>query len=379
MLSRNLLKRLLFLFNLAVVSALLLSILSLFISPETFWMLAFMGLLFPLLLLCNFLFVFIWLFIYPRRAIISGIVLLLCLPQIGALFQFGFQSDVANYKTENDEVKILSFNVRLFDLYNWTDNKTTRNKIIDLVRSVDADIICFQEFFYEDTGSFNTLDTLKRIQKATKVHIGHTAQVKKVNHWGIATFSKYPIVNKGKLEFRDSTDNISIYTDLKINKDTVRVYNLHLESIRFRSEDYKALESITGKKDDTKLGGPQRIIGRMRKAYIRRARQTAIISSHIAESPYPVIVCGDFNDPPSSYSYKQISKKLKDSFRQAGSGFGTTYVGLIPFLRIDYILYSGSFYEGLKHEVIREKLSDHYPIVSVLKKKESEQQTENKE
>ena len=281
MASHRFVRRILYILNLGAAAALTLAKLALFISPEQFWMLAFMGLLFPFLLIINLTFCIAWLFIYPRRALISFVLILICLPQVGAFLQLRIRNDSGGLKTSESQLKILSYNVRLFDLYNWTDNKTTRNKIIDLVKTVDADIICFQEFFHEDTGAFNTLDTLKRIQRANKVHIVHTAHVKKVNHWGIATFSAYPIVNRGELKFRDSTDNISIYTDLKIKEDTVRVYNLHLESIRFRSEDYKALETLTGKKDDTKLGGPQKIIGRMRKAYIRRARQTDIIHKHI--------------------------------------------------------------------------------------------------
>ena len=379
MASHRFVRRILYILNLGAAAALTLAKLALFISPEQFWMLAFMGLLFPFLLIINLTFCIAWLFIYPRRALISFVLILICLPQVGAFLQLRIRNDSGGLKTSESQLKILSYNVRLFDLYNWTDNKTTRNKIIDLVKTVDADIICFQEFFHEDTGAFNTLDTLKRIQRANKVHIAHTAHVKKVNHWGIATFSAYPIVNRGELKFRDSTDNISIYTDLKIKEDTIRVYNLHLESIRFRSEDYKALETLTGKKDDTKLGGPQKIIGRMRKAYIRRARQTDIIHKHISESPYPVIVCGDFNDPPSSYSYQQISKKLADTFRDAGSGFGTTYVGLIPFLRIDYILHSKEFFNTVSFDVINQKLSDHYPLVTLLQKKELEKQSEDKE
>lgn len=377
MASNQFIKRIIFVINLGVAAAMILAKLALFISPEQFWMLAFMGLLFPFLLIVNLAFCIFWLFVYPRRALISFVILLICIPQLGSFVQIRIPKDSSQLKISENQLKILSYNVRLFDLYNWTENKRTRNKIIDLVKTVDADIICFQEFFHEDTGTFNTLDTLKQIQRANKVHIAHTAHVKKVNHWGIATFSSYPIVHRGELKFRDSTDNISIYTDLKVKDDTVRVYNLHLESIRFRSEDYKALETITGKKDDTKLGGPQKILGRMRKAYIRRARQTDIIAKHILESPYPVIVCGDFNDPPTSYSYQQISNKLTDTFRAAGAGFGTTYVGLIPFLRIDYILHSREFFKTISFEVISKKLSDHYPIVSVLEKEELQNQSED--
>jgi endonuclease/exonuclease/phosphatase family metal-dependent hydrolase len=368
--TRELLLRLIFILNLCAAGALGLAMLALYISPETFWMLAFAGLSLPIGILINIAFVVFWLFFYRRRAGISIIALIITFPEFGNLFQANGSYSLADFEEiaqQDSGIHILSYNVRLFDLYNWSENKTTRNNIIDIINREKADIICFQEFFYEDTGTFNTLDTLKRMQKAKNIHIEHTAHVKKVNHWGIATFTKYPIVKKGVLKFRDSTDNISIYTDIKVFDDTIRLYNLHLESIRFRSEDYKALQKFTGNEDNTKLGGPQQIVGRMRKAFIRRARQSNIIKKSIAQSPHPVIVCGDFNDPPSSYTYHSISKLLDDSFRESGSGIGTTYIGLIPFLRIDYILFSPDVFTSMAFRVIRERQSDHYPIASILK------------
>jgi endonuclease/exonuclease/phosphatase family metal-dependent hydrolase len=229
--------------------------------------------------------------------------------------------------------------------------------------------LCFQEFYYDDTKSFNTLDTLLQVQPARFKHIEHTATVKDVHHWGIATLSAYPIVNKGIIPFKDSTDNISIFTDVVFHSDTIRIYNLHLESIRFRKKDYEAIKILTGNEDQTNLDGPQLIISRMRRAFIRRARQTDAIRAHINSCPYPFIVCGDFNDTPNSYSYHQIAQNLGDAFREAGSGLGTTYIGMIPFLRIDYILYTKEKFDALNFKLIKKKLSDHYPLTATFKLK----------
>lgn len=357
-------KRLLFLFSLGMAGALILAMLAMYVSPETFWMLAFMGLTFPLLILVNLLLLIIWLFVYPRRALVQALVLIIAFPFSRGMFNFTNRFRESN-PDENSFV-VMSYNVRLFDLYNWTSNKKTRDSIIDLVHTTNADVVCFQEFFHEDTGKFNTLDTLKKTLRANKVHIDYSAHVKNVNHWGIATFSRFPIVGKGKLEFPDETDNISIFTDLRIEEDTFRVYNLHLESVRFRTEDYKALESITGKQDETGLGGPQKILSRMRRAYIRRARQTDIIRRHISESPYPVIVCGDFNDPPASYAYHQISATLEDGFKNSSAGFGATYIGKIPFLRIDYVLYDEEYFGCDSMQVLQKEFSDHFPLKAVM-------------
>jgi endonuclease/exonuclease/phosphatase family metal-dependent hydrolase len=356
--------------NIAAGVGLLFSYLALYISPEHFWMLAFMGLGFPFLYLLNVLFVFYWLVVRWRRALISGALLLLGIGKISTIYQFNkpaSRETILEYKTADSAVHILSYNVRLFDLYNWTDNKRTRNKIMDVIRKEQADIICFQEFFYDDTKKFNTLDTLVHIQPARFKHVENTATVKEVNHWGIATLSRYPIVNRGIIPFKDSTDNISIFTDVRMYGDTVRVYNLHLESIRFRKKDYEALKTFTGNEDQTNLDGPQLIIERMRRAFIRRARQTDEIRKHLESCPHPIILCGDFNDTPNSYTYHQIAKNLNDAFHEAGSGMGTTYIGMIPFLRIDYILYSPEFFTPLFFRIIPKKLSDHYPISSALR------------
>ncbi len=299
----------------------------------------------------------------------SAIIILLGISKVSDLYQWRVEPDeiqLNGFNTRDSTMRVMSYNVRLFDLYNWTENKETKNKIMSLISKQQADILCFQEFFYEDTGKFNTLDTLMQIQPASHVHIEHTATVKRVNHWGIATFTRFPIIKKGIIQFRDSTDNISIFSDIIAYNDTFRIYNLHLESIRFRREDYKALKTITGNEDQTDLDGPQKIISRMRRAFIRRARQTDIIRKHIEDCPYPIIVCGDFNDTPNSYAYHQISNGLADAFRTSGSGIGTTYIGMIPFLRIDYILYSPDAFESLYFKVIRKKFSDHYPVSSCL-------------
>lgn len=367
---RNLFRRIVFVLNVIALLGLIISYLALFISPEKVWMAAFFGLAYPILLIVNILFCFYWLIVRWKIALFSGVVVLAGIGKINDLFQWRSPHDrqtIQRISDEDSTLHIMTYNVRLFDLYNWTHNKLSRNSIMELIVREDADILCFQEFYYDDTGRFNTLDTLLEIQKARYYHIEHTAHVRGVNHWGIATFSRFPIVSKGVIPFPDSSDNISMYTDIRAYGDTFRIYNLHLESIRFRREDYKMLKSITGNDDNTGLDGPQRIISRMRRAFIRRARQTDLIRRHIMFSPHPVIVCGDFNDTPNSYAYHQISKGLDDAFRTVGSGMGTTYTGMIPFLRIDFTLYTPGLFVPYHSQVIRKKFSDHYPVVCVLK------------
>src|SRR5207253_3238831 len=132
--------------------------------------------------------------------------------------------------------------------------------------------------------------------------------------------------------------NVFLCSDIVVGNDTFRVVNTHLESIRFKPEDYKFIENI-GAESEEELNGSINILRRMKRAYTKRAQQVSVLKNEITGSSYPVILCGDFNDTPNSYTYNVLSDGLSDSFRQSGKGFGRTYAGIFPSYRIDYILH----------------------------------------
>ena len=149
--------------------------------------------------------------------------------------------------------------------------------------------------------------------------------------------------------------------------DTVRIYNMHLQSIAFGATDYQYMDDLEKNKQTEDIEHSKSIGKRLKKAFIKRARQADLISESIAASPYPVIVCGDFNDTPASYTYHRIAGNLKDAFVESGNGFGKSYVGKFPSFRIDYILHSKQF-KAFDFKTIHEELSDHYPVVTYLEK-----------
>lgn len=276
------------------------------------------------------------------------------------LFHFGNGSE-----NTKGEIKILSYNVRNFDLYNWSHNKETRNKIFSLLKKEDADIICLQEFFQGDSGYFETIDSVMASTGAIDHHIKYTLSKRKKDHWGIATFSKYPIIFMGKVPFKYKSNNICVFSDLKIRNDTVRVYNMHLQSISFGASDYKFIEALKENNDTLDVDdigiASKNILRRIKRAFIKRTTQAEKILAHINSCKYPVIICGDFNDTPFSYTYHLFSEKYQDAFMESGFGIGNTYIGSMPSYRIDYIFHSTHFLSS-NFEVIQEELSDHYPV-----------------
>ncbi len=331
-------------------------------NPAHYWYFAVTGLGFPILFILNFILLTGMFLSKSRYSWIPLAALLTTVVKLPAMIQFtNSQQKPVFTEGQSEEMKVMSFNVRLFDLYNWTHNQETRKSIYNMLTELQPDILCMQEFYTSTRNNFDNETNLHRILKATNAHVEYPITLHGVDHWGIATFTKYPIANKGVLYFDKKTANICIFTDLVINTDTVRVYNCHLESVRFGAEEYKFLEKLGKEEDEQAVRKTRNIISRLRTAFIKRASQADAIAENIKQSPYPVIVCGDFNDTPLSYTYKKISETLNDAFRESGSGFGTTYAGPIPGLRIDYILH-GEEFTSYKFKTLKVKLSDHYPV-----------------
>lgn len=336
-----------------------------YVSPAKFWPLAFLGLAYPAIYILNVFFLLFWILRKSPIFMLSAIPLFIGFFHFNTIYQFGWNKK--SLAPDEKGIKVMSFNVRLFDLYNWSNNKNTRKAIFEFIKKENPDIITFQEFYADDENEFINVDSLKSLINFPYNDYEFTLTLRKKHHWGIATYSKFNIVGSGHVNFREKSNNICIYSDIIINDDTVRVYNMHLQSIHLLKEDYKFIDAL-GKDsvDVDEYKGSRKIAGRLKRAFIKRAEQVDSVARSIKKSPYPVIVCGDFNDTPASYTYQTMSNNLSDAFVEAGKGWGKTYIGIFPSYRIDYILHSNTF-EAYQYITHQEKLSDHYAISCVLK------------
>lgn len=350
-------------FYIPTLAFLFLAYVSVYINPNQIWWVAVFGLLYPVSLFMNLIFLGYWIFRKKGKPILISLVLILMgWSHLANTFQFTY-ADKGTPKP-NTSLKVMSYNVRLFDLYNWSHNKKTRDRIFDFIDEQQSDIICMQEFYKDDSNNFNTLDTLIKFQKAKYQHVTYTKDLYKIYHYGIATLSAYPIVNKGDIKFGKS-NNICIYSDINFKGDTIRVYNNHLQSLHFKSENYNFIDSISYKNKEERIAGAKNILQKLKHGYILRANQADTIAEHIKQSPYPVLLCGDFNDTPVSYSYYRLSEALEDAYKISGQGMGATYAGNLPFIRIDFILHSEKI-KSYDYHIHKVKYSDHYPVSCIV-------------
>ena len=358
--------RILFLaLNFCVAIALLFSYSTNFISPQTLWITEGFALAYRLTLLANAAFALFWLFTKKKKyALISFAILLLGFNGIKELYSISKKDFTVSHE---NNIRLVSYNVRyFFKNGGWRKSAENQTEIFKFLQKTKPDVICFQEYHHDNKWKYVMADTLK---KQLGLEFMESYKQHKINgryFSGLATFSKYPIVNSGVMEYQN-TGNGSVWVDIVKNQDTIRIYNNHLESYRFAHDNIKVMEDVqnTQMVDEKDV---RVIISKVKKALGLRTQQANELSDHISKSPYSVVVCGDFNSPAHSYVYKQIVKRnnLHDAFLNSGEKIGGTLVWNLPDIRLDYILHSNSLESG-NFTVEKILSSDHYPIYCDIK------------
>ncbi|MCX6334324.1 MAG: endonuclease/exonuclease/phosphatase family protein, partial [Bacteroidia bacterium] len=311
------------------------------------------------LLLFNIIFAVVWAVLLKYEALISVVAIALGITHLSNYIKIG-------KPTGNREgtFKVMSYNVRLFNNYE-SRNISSEKKVISFLKEQKPDIICLQEFYVNGIPVQKDQEIKEALGGKYYSHMKLMGSGKN-RYYGIVTYSKYPIISKGQLTHPGSS-SLTIFSDVVIEHDTFRIFNNHLQSFRLKKMERSFVEEMTDPADNESLETMKNLSLSLRQGFVRRARQADVVKARIDKSPYPVIVTGDFNDTPVSYSYRKIRKGLKDSFVDSGYGAGFTYRGKYPANRIDYILYNNVL-ESRYFEILKVRYSDHYPVIAYLKK-----------
>lgn len=316
-----------------------------FLAPKTFPLLSVLTLFMPVFFVFNSLFFVYWAVQLKKRMIMSGLVLLIGITFINKFYKFSAK----DYPESDKDFVVMSYNVRLFNLFKWQNKLDIPETILGFINDKNPDILCIQEYSNSAHVDLKVYPHRAIFMEGNQIKTGQ------------AIFSKFPIIEQGKISFPNSNNNV-VYADIKKGTDIIRVYNMHLQSIKISPDVNEISENI----DVIDKEKSQLLFYRISKAFKQQQQQAEILRDNLRECKYPVIICGDMNNSAFSYVYRIIKGSLKDGFEEAGKGFGQTYRFKYYPARIDYI-FADRAMKVKKFETFPEfDNSDHYPIMAKL-------------
>ncbi|MCW3089217.1 MAG: Endonuclease/exonuclease/phosphatase [Ferruginibacter sp.] len=341
----------------------------------SWWPVGFLTLSLFYLLLVLFLFFIFWLIFRSGWIFIFIATVALSFNHIRNIIPFRLSSMFNMEKQEND-LRVMSWNVAQFDIMKYKQKPGTYNEMISLVNEFKPDIACFQEMvsgdtladlnnpYYRKYSFYSVFDFMHKLHLPNYFYsYNYKENFLSQQHFGIIIFSKYPIVNRQTISnFPNDYNSIFQYADIVRGADTVRVFNCHLQSLRFSPTNLKYIQNPSIK-TDIDIEKSKSVIVKFKNGFLKRQLQADRVRAEIDKSPYPVIICGDFNDVPNSYPYETIRKDLQDAFVKKGAGIGRTFSGISPTLRIDNIFVDNR-YSVNQFIRVQKKLSDHFPILT---------------
>ena len=271
--------------------------------------------------------------------LLSGIVLLVGITFINRFYKF----TETNLQKEETDFTLMSYNVRLFNLYQWLPKDDVAEQISKLISDKNPDILCIQEF-----SPNNEVETSQFKYNYTKLYGGK-------NKYGQAIYSNYKIIDKGEIEFPNSSNNV-IFADIVKGKDTLRIYSMHLQSIKISTDIHEQINEENSKFIFKRISG----------AFTIQQHQAELIKAHYESCNYAKIICGDLNNSAFSYVYRTIKGDMKDAFEEAGTSFGKSYNFKYYPARIDYIFVENNIKVKQFKSINTFFQSDHFPQITRL-------------
>lgn len=321
----------------------------------------------PVLVILNLFFVVIWLVSRKYFFILPSLLALILTSEISSK-HFAFNPFQSQHQSTNTDsvLSVLSYNVRLMDLYNWSGDKNTHQNMLAFFKKENADLLCLQEFY---TGNDSIgVDNIRAIQMACGYKYVHMADINtnKRGRWGSVIFSHYPMIDRRSYDIDVIGSNMLQQVEILFHNDTLSIYNMHLKSNKFTNNesDMVAKRSVPSI-NDTTLSRSKQIFRKLLHTTTNRGLEAKLIADIIQKNTQPYILCGDLNDIPGSYVYFTVKSKARDAFLERCNGIGATYLGSLPILRIDYIFCSTAFYVNT-YENMDISYSDHRPQKALL-------------
>ncbi len=364
---RKFTKRVFIIINIFICIVFLLACLSPYVSPAQWPVMGFLSLAVPYMAVLLIFSIIFWLIAKPVVSFIPIVTLAIGWKQLIVVCAWHPLNNF-NPQTKGDSIlRIVSWNVRgLYGISNssYTQSKN-RTEIGALVNNLNPDVICLQEFNYSTNPRAQNAENINLfIRNCPHYFFSNDITNKAGNYFsGTILFSRYPIVNSGKVKFSGPNAESLIYADILKGGDTVRIFTTHLQSFEFGPIDYHYLEKIKDPDKETFLPASKNLYSKMKAAFLQHSFQADAVRKTTDESPYPSVICGDFNDVPNSYTYFHIRKDRQDSFLASSFGIGRSYNALAPTLRIDYILPDKHF-NIRQLDMVDEGLSDHHLLVT---------------
>jgi len=349
-------------FNWIIIFLLIGAYLAAFISPVQAWYFAFLGLAFPIILILNACFVVYWLFNLNWNILYSLVTILIGFYTVQRFIQFG----TVKKEAETNSLNIVDFNTKSFGAFEGV--KYDSQLFFETLTSIKPDIMCFQEFVSLNTPIEKPMfeQLIAEYKQFYKFNLQETENA--VTGFSISILSRYPIVKSGFVERLNKNENCTIFADILFKNDTLRIITTHLKSIAFDKKNFETISEIeqSDNSGSLEIYDVKSIGGKLKRAFVARARQAEAIQKFIEKSNYKIILTGDFNDSPASYAYNIIKGDMKDAFVESGSGFSSTYIGEMPNFRIDYILADKDFkIVNYKPHVMN--FSDHKMLSATVK------------
>jgi len=312
----------------------------------------------PVALVVNHVLLIVFLLLRKKSAFFYLVALLVGIPYLTGTI--GIKHLLKFRKDETEKISLLSYNMGFYLMapYRGKNRDSARLALKNWILNSDADIKCIQEFAnIPNSKEFNVIDQLKN---RGLYYALSTDDPNHPRHWRVGTIiiSKYPILKHGDILASKNQFNRIAYADVKIHSDTIRIVNVHLESMGIRINNTADLVD-----PDVAKSEAYTILRKLKVGTFERSKQIRELSEFIEQSPYRVICVGDFNDLPYSYNYRQMKKRMKNAFEESGKGFGFSYNGgTLKMLRIDNQFYSSGI-RSLDFETLRGvNFSDHFPL-----------------